>query len=297
MRTFFTILCSIIVTGFVVFGCGSDNKTRNKIFTAQNAPVEGYGTVTLNVSFAPWGIGVAKIAGVEVIDKVTAYVYDSENKEIVHQDMKISEGKYSGSITVQAQNNLRVALAFFDGSIVRYIGEDSDVDVPVDGETTAVIVEYYLGTSVTAPDSVEVEADYTVSWMARPFADSYELQEATIIDFSDAVTKYTGANDSTIINNSVIDTYYYRARVNTLYGYGPWHSTGVDSTAVAAIGTIIIDGDIPPDEPVTGKIVFNSNSDSNSEIYVMDKDGSNQTNITSNPMAADSSPTGVGISR
>jgi len=263
MRTFFTILCSIIIAGFFVFGCDSDNRTRNKILAVQNTPVEGYGTVTLKVSFAPRQSGRAKVAGIETIDKVTAYVYDYEDTEVVHEDMKISEGKYSGRITVQAQNNLRVALAFFDGSIIRYIGEDSDVDVPVDGETTAVIVEHYMGTSVSAPDSVGVEGDYIVSWLTRPFADSYELQEATIIDFSDAVTKYTGANDSTVINNSVRDTYYYRARVNTLYGYGPWDSAGVDSTAVVDKGTIIIDGDIPPDEPVTGKILFSSEKNGN----------------------------------
>jgi len=282
MRTFFTVLCSIIIAGFIVIGCDSDNRTRNNIPTAQDTPVDGYGTVTLKVSFAPWRSGVGKIAGIESIGKITAYVYNSEGTKIAQEDMKISEGKYSGSIAVPARNNMRVVLVFYDLSegTVRYIGEDSDVDVPPGGQTTAVIVEYYMGTSVTAPDSVEVDTDYTVSWMARPYADSYQLHEATIIDFSDVVLKYTGSNDSTVINNSVIDTYYYRARVYTFYGYGPWHSTGMDSTVVGAKGTIDVGGDVPPDEPVEGKIVFSSDRNGYTEIYVMDADGSNLQKLT-----------------
>ena len=35
--------------------------------------------------------------------------------------------------------------------------------------------------------------------------------------------------------------------------------------------------------PMTGRIVFESDRDGNDEIYVMDADGSNEINLTSNP--------------
>jgi dipeptidyl aminopeptidase/acylaminoacyl peptidase len=44
-----------------------------------------------------------------------------------------------------------------------------------------------------------------------------------------------------------------------------------------------------PGAPATGRIAFDSNRDGNAEVYVMNADGSGQTNLTNNP-AGDVSP-------
>ena len=143
-------------------------------------------------------------------------------------------------------------LVYLDGDIVRYIGEDSDVDVPAGGEAEAEIVADYMGTFVTAPESAEVGVVYSVWWMARPHTTGYELQEATSADFSGAVSLYAGTYVSVDVEPKDVAgiTYYYRARSTTFYGNGPWHSTGMAATRTyAEEGTIIIDVPIPPDEP------------------------------------------------
>ena len=45
--------------------------------------------------------------------------------------------------------------------------------------------------------------------------------------------------------------YYFRARVDTPYGYGPWYSKGGSSTMGNLPGTLIIDAPDLPDEPGT----------------------------------------------
>jgi len=208
------------------------------------------GIINLSVSFAPWKRHAAKLTEIQTIDKATAYVYNTSGTEVTHEDLTLSETRASGRITVPAQENLRVALAYFDGSMVRWIGEDEDVDVPAGGETTAGIVEEYMGISVVAPDRAEIGDDYTVSWMSRPYATEYELQEAIAADFSGAQA-FTSADTFRVVSgkSEVGLTYYYRARVNTDYGYGPWHSTGSAVTGMYATGVIIVDVPIPPDEP------------------------------------------------
>ncbi|MFC1526847.1 hypothetical protein ACFL6X_08575 [Candidatus Latescibacterota bacterium] len=248
---------TIVTLGLLVSACADRGDRSTK--PGPTGPTEGAGapaegTIKLAVSFAPWRATAAKVTGIESIDAATAYVYDTTGAEVTHESLSLSGGRASGRIAVLAQDNLRVALTYLDGSIVRYIGEDEDVDVAAGGETTADIVEHYMGTSVTAPDSVAVNSQYTVTWMARDHATAYQLEEATAADYSDAVLTYQGADTSYVApGKTEADTFYYRARVNTLYGYGPWHSTGGASTGIPDVGgVIIIDVPIPPDEPGGG---------------------------------------------
>ena len=213
------------------------------------------GVIRFQVSFSAGNGHRAKLAEIQTIDRVTAFIYDRGGTEIKRADLTISGGVASGRVAVPAQDDLRVVLAYFDGSVVRWLGENEDVDVPAGGETEAKTEADYMGTSVTAPDSVEIGEDYTVSWLGRPNVTGYELQEATAADYSGAVT-HTSEDTFRVVSgkNKVGLTYYYRARVNTDYGYGPWHSTGSASTGTydATEGVIIIDVPIPPDEPVEG---------------------------------------------
>jgi formylglycine-generating enzyme len=246
-----TVWSISVLLGFVLLlGCDKE-KPHTSAGPEATPPIVATGTIRFEVSFAPWHVGHAKLAAIQTIDKVTAYVYAPAGSEIKQADLSFSAERASGRITVPAQENLRVALAYFDGSMVRWIGEDTDVDVSAGGETVAEIVAEYMGTSVTAPDSAEIGEDYTVSWMSQPFVTEYELQEATAADFSGAVT-YTSADTFKVVSGKgeATMTYYYRARVNTDYGYGPWHSTGSASTGTYATeGVIVIDVPIPPDEP------------------------------------------------
>jgi formylglycine-generating enzyme required for sulfatase activity len=109
----------------------------------------------------------------------------------------------------------------------------------------------YMGLWVTAPDSAGT--DFKVRWTSRPYATGYVLQEDTKSDFSTAKQIYSGADTTytvPISGKTHGQVYYYRARVNTAYGYGPWYSKGGASTLGNIPGTIIIDAPDLPDEPV-----------------------------------------------
>jgi len=98
-----------------------------------------HGAIRLSVTFAPWRSGTPKFLGIQAVDAATAYVYDSAGTEVTHQGLDLSGGRATGRITVLAQDDLRVVLVYLDGSTVRYIGEDGDVDVPRGGEAVAHI--------------------------------------------------------------------------------------------------------------------------------------------------------------
>jgi len=211
-----------------------------------------HGAIRLSVTFAPWRSGTPKFLGIQAVDAATAYVYDSAGTEVMHQGLDLSGGRATGRITVLAQDDLRVVLVYLDGSTVRYIGEDGDVDVPRGGEAVAHIEAEYMGTWTSAPDSVAINSQYTVAWAARPHATGYSLEEDTEPGFSGAVVLYAGSATSYVVpGKAQPDTFYYRARVRTKYGIGPWHSTGWDSTGVPGTGdgVIVIDVPVPADEP------------------------------------------------
>ncbi|MHB9030351.1 MAG: hypothetical protein ACYC9O_16420, partial [Candidatus Latescibacterota bacterium] len=236
-------------------GCTrNDGKSSDPL----SPPVPGSGesgTIEFLISFAPWDSAVEKSAVQSALDRATAYVSDSAGKSIVEKNLEIADGRAKGSITVEARDSLRVAVAFFEGDTVCYLGEDPVVNVSPRGSTTAEILEYYMGTEVSAPDSASAGQSYTISWLSRPFTDWYELQESRKPDFSDSWTVYSGKDTTRVIDAKTkadaLTTYYYRARVVTKYGPGPWHGTG--KTGIAGDeGIIIIDFQLPPETPPGG---------------------------------------------
>ncbi|MBN2005368.1 MAG: FG-GAP repeat protein [Anaerolineae bacterium] len=68
------------------------------------------------------------------------------------------------------------------------------------------------------------DGNYTVSWNAADpdLATSYQLQEATSADFSNATTAYEGAALSANIAGRGAGTYHYRVRGRNDFGYGAW---------------------------------------------------------------------------
>ena len=118
----------------LLLGCDGNREpeTTQAIPTAPTteAVQVGQGTIRLHVTFAPWQRGPAKTTAALTIDAATAYVYAATGTEVTHESLSLSEGRASGQITVQAQDDLRVTLVYLDGAMVRYIGEDTDVVLP-----------------------------------------------------------------------------------------------------------------------------------------------------------------------
>ena len=216
------------------------------------AESEGQGTVRLNVSFADWRPDAAKPAELQVIDQATVYVYAPDGAEMARQQLTLVGGRATGELIVRAAENLRVVIVFYDGEVVRYLGQDSDVDVEIGQETTADLLCHYMGTWVQTPEIAGVDRSYTVSWAARTHATGYELQEATDPDFAEPTHLYegTGLYYEVAGKAEVGAVYYYRGRAGTGYGLGPWHSTGAAAVEIHRNeGRIRIDIPIPPDEP------------------------------------------------
>lgn len=233
---------------FVLAAC-SDKQSLNPLSSEYSQSGKSFGTLVLKVTVAPWVPILAKSAAVQATDSVKVLVYSSTGSKVTEQRLVQNEKRWQGSINVQAQNNLRVTIIYFGGSTVRYLGEKTGVDVVSGGSTSVDITVYYMGLSVTAPDSANT--DFQIRWTGRPFTTGYQLQQDTRSDFSTATSVYSGT-DSTftvpILGKTSGQTYYYRARVNTVYGYGPWYSKGGDATVGNITGTIIIDMPDLPDE-------------------------------------------------
>ncbi len=250
-RTFLPLL--LVVLGIlVVFGCGEDYSPLSPGGNAKDT-----GTVSFSVNYSPWKPLAAKAAVVERIDRATAFVFDADGDEVLTQDLVMENGRAAGKLVIPAQKKLRVALGFFDGEIVRYLGEDH-LDVPARGAVTANITEHYLGTTIAAPESAYVGKPYPISWMKRPFATWYEVEEATESDFSDAWQIYSGEDTTFVVDAKgeydAKQTFYYRARTWCEFGWGPWHGQG--KTGVAGVeGTVVIDVPIPPDTPGGGESI------------------------------------------
>ena len=255
MARFCAALTTLVAMGMIGAGCGDGPDDQPRATASPTATgTEGQGSIRLSVSYAPWGSQAAKVMAPHDIDDATVYVYASDGAEIARQQLAVAEGRATGELTVRAAKNLRVVLVFRDGDVVRYIGEDAHVDVEIGQETTAILVCHYLGTWVRAPEIVGVDRPYTVSWAARPHATGYEVQEATSPDFTDATHVYegTGLSHGLAGKREIGVTYHYRARAGSGYGLGPWHSTGTAAVEIhKPEGRILVDVQIPPDEPDT----------------------------------------------
>ena len=235
---------------FLIFGisCGKDIPL-NPINNESDFSGKPSGTLVLNISVAPWNSVLAKSAAVQAMDSVKVFVYSSSGSPVAAQRLTLNGTRWQVSINVAAQNNMRVSLGYFGGSSVRYLGEKTGVNVTSGGSTTVDITVNYMGLAVTAPDSAS--EDFQVKWTSRPLVTGYQLQQDTKSDFSTAIQIYSGADTTLTVpisGKTSGQVYYYRARVNTAYGYGPWYSKGGDSTVGNISGTIIIDAPDLPDE-------------------------------------------------
>ncbi len=239
-----TVIVPLALCVGIIFACGENKSPLSSGKETTGAP----GNVAFTVTYAPWKTLAAKAAGAEAIDRVTAYIYDTDGEEILSADLTLEEGRAKGSLTVPSQENLRVALAFYSGETILFLGEDTDVDVPERSSATADITAHYMGAAISAPDTAIAGKSYALSWMRRPFAESYSVEEASESDFSDSWEVYSGPDTTCVIDpksaSEAGTAFYYRVSVVTQYGRGPWHGQGKTGIAGSG-GTVVIDIPLP----------------------------------------------------
>lgn len=228
--------------------CG-ENKTSNPVSSDAFTSDKPLGTLILKINVEPWRPLLMKRVAVEAMDSVKAFVYTSTGSKVTEKKFIQSGAQWQGSMTLPAQNGLRIVLGYFNDNTVRYLGEKIGVNIPAGESVTVDISINYMGLSVIAPDSSG--NDFVVKWTKRPSATSYQLQQDTKSDFSTAIQIYSGVDTTytvPISGKTNGQTYFFRARAKTSYGYGPWYSKGSASTVGSPQGTIIITTPDLPDE-------------------------------------------------
>lgn len=111
------------------------------------------------------------------------------------------------------------------------------------GWTGEVVAEFDLANcnlSLTAPPATQSGVPYTASWSAAQSPTTYEIQEATKADFSDAATSTTSSLSQQFTHtvSSGTSTYYYRVRASACRGsQGPYSNTAIVSISAPAAAT------------------------------------------------------------
>ncbi len=220
-----TTVGGCLVAVLLVLGCDAGRDNSRPTAPAPDWPGDAQGTLVLSVSFAPWRADAAKITAIQAIDAVRAHVYTAAAEPLLDQALTLAGGRAQGTLTVPAADGLRVVLVFLEGDIVRYLGAAPAVDVAAGDRVEVDIEAHSMGSTVTAPARVPAGQDYVVRWQARPRVTGYQLEEATTGDFADAVVRYEGMETAFPLTGPAPGTYFYRVRVATPYGWGPWPRT------------------------------------------------------------------------
>ena len=254
-----------LITGAVFIllipGCGADRNWSNSSAFSPLAPEStvakpGVGAMSINFKFTSAAKGkiVGKLAANEAIDRVTGYVYKMNGKELIHQDLAIKGGYASGTIPVPAPDTVKVAVAFYEGAIVRWLGETNYVLIDPGMNTPVTINEEFMGVSgMVYMQIVPINSSYKISWSKSSLATSYELWESTSETQGSGTIVYTGAGDSYMIPGKADEgILYYRARAATQYGFGPWYYLGLAPVQISLQGNpggVEINTEIPRSEP------------------------------------------------
>lgn len=199
-----------LVTVLLV-GCSQKDRT---VTPAENS-VSETGTVLLNLTYEMPRL--AKPTKAMAVDKMTAYVYESDGTtEIARSDLQREGNRGKAQFTVKAGDNRRVAVIAYEGSLVKWEGVDSDVDIIAGQSTSADVKMVYLVTRLSDPVQVEGETDtdgdYIVSWRVVPYATGYRLEEDEDDSFSSPTLVYTGTDTSKGVVGKGSGIYYYRVK-------------------------------------------------------------------------------------
>lgn len=233
-RLSFSIVVSMAF--LLICNCGSDEPYK------PDSQGEQKGTIALKVTWPSKG-QVAKIADVEEVSSITAYVNSESGTEITHVDLRHEESRGKAEISVAAGNNYQIVLVAFESDLIKYIGSDDDVDVVAGGTSTA---EVTMANAAPVLNSGETTGDnaYKFSWTSSSFAVSYMFEEDVSDSFTSPSSQQT-VNLTISYSNKQSGKYYYRVCGVTPYGNSIWSETR--TVEVGSNGTITID--VPwPDE-------------------------------------------------
>jgi Tol biopolymer transport system component len=105
-----------------------------------------------------------------------------------------------------------------------------------------------------------------LEWQSSSGANSYGLQVSTNSDFTSVVDEHMGIADTyqLILGLKANTTYYWRVNASNVMGTSAWSQSWKFTTSVLQLD----------------KIAFSSNRTGSWDIYVMNRDGANQTKIT-----------------
>ena len=106
----------------LALSCGKD-KPLNLTNNDSDFSGKPVGTLVLNISVAPWHPILAKSSAIQAMDSVKVFVYSSSGTKITEQCLTLNGTRWQGNISVPAQDNMRVALGYFGGNTVRYLGK------------------------------------------------------------------------------------------------------------------------------------------------------------------------------
>ena len=207
-----------------------------------NTQNESKGTIIFKITWPSKGY-VAKIADVEEVSSIAAYVNSESGTEITHVDLRHEGARGKAEISVAAGNNYQIVLVAFESDLIKYIGSDDDVDVVAGGTTTAEVSMYNAAPMLNSGES-SGDNVYSFSWSSALFATKYILEEDDSASFTSPATQQT-SNLTFSFTNKSAGKYYYRVCSVTPYGNSIWSET--KTVEVGSNGTITID--IPwPDE-------------------------------------------------
>ena len=270
----FTTLFVFSVALLLICSCSNDEplQPNNQIESESSK-----GTIVFKVTWPSKGY-VAKIADIEAVSSITAYVnVEPGGTEITHTDLLHEGNRSKAEISVEAGNNYQVVLVAFEDSIIKYIDSDDDVDV-VAGGTTTVELSW-----IEAAPTLNIESTgdnaYSFAWSASSFATSYTLEEDDNNSFSSPNIVYSGSDLTASFSENIGGKYYYRVSIVTPYGNTLWSE--IKTVEVGSNDTITIDI-LWPDEEYVELTLFDQLSSYGSDITgeVINSGNADATNIS-----------------
>ena len=231
----------------VLMACGEHRSpvaVRSTPVNEQVVPHE-MGTIHFDVTYVdPAGRRLAKLV---VVDRMTAYVYESTGTEMTRQDLVREGDRGKAEITVSAGDNRSVDLVAYEGARVKWFGVDTDVDVQASNTTTAEMTMRLMVPGLGDPGDTTTVGNYPLRWSRVAGVTGYVVEEDTTISFAIPKTVYSGSDTSATIAGKGTGTYFYRVRIGSMktYGEGVW--SNVQSIMVKPEGQIQIDVPWPPD--------------------------------------------------
>ena len=164
--------------------------------------------------------GTQKPARPAAVNQLEVRVLNSSNSQITSKTFIPSGGYFEGTITVKAQDNLKVLCIGTNNGIIERFGMDENVNVKAGKTTTAAISGWnasYIPVITGISPNPSTDGSYTVTWNTASNATAYVLQEADNQQFSGAVASYSTASLQIFISGRSARTYYYRVQASNEY--------------------------------------------------------------------------------